>query len=311
MGIHAIDTARYLLGDPEPVRVRASIGTAFGDYEVDDDGIVLVDWSDGARSAIESGWWAPQLGGLEADTELYGTGYAHLGAGRAAARLRPLRPAHVRRADGRLPAPHRTRRSIRAAERRADGRDRPGGARDRRARVRVGPEHGLKLVLGIDAGGTTTDAIVCTADGAVVGVGSAGPGNWEEIGVEAAIAAIVAATESAGTEPRKLHSAGLALAGVDFPGDAELLDPALKSVGMPRRLIVNDAFAALRAGSPTGVGVVCAPARAASAPAGRPTAAPSAPSRSATARRADPTSWRVRPCTRWRASTTAPVRLRR
>ncbi len=115
----------------------------------------------------------------------------------------------------------------------------------------------MKLVLGIDAGGTTTDAIVCTADGAVVGVGSAGPGNWEEIGVEAAIAAIVAATESAGTEPRKLHSAGLALAGVDFPGDAELLDPALKSVGMPRRrLIVNDAFAALRAGSPSGVGVV-------------------------------------------------------
>ena len=82
MGIHAIDTARYLLGDPEPVRVRASLGTSYGDYAVDDDGLVLVDWSDGVRSAVESGWWAPRLGGLEADTELYGTaGYARIWPG--------------------------------------------------------------------------------------------------------------------------------------------------------------------------------------------------------------------------------------
>ena len=114
MGIHAIDTARYLLGDPEPVRVRASIGTAFGDYAVDDDGIVLVDWSDGTRSVIESGWWAPHLGGLEADTELYGTdGLRADLARRAAAGLRPLRAADVRRADGRLPAPHRAGRPTR------------------------------------------------------------------------------------------------------------------------------------------------------------------------------------------------------
>ena len=73
MGIHAIDTARFLLGDPEPVRVAASIGTAYGDYAVDDDGIVLVDWADGVRSSIESGWWQPRLGGLEADTEVFGT----------------------------------------------------------------------------------------------------------------------------------------------------------------------------------------------------------------------------------------------
>jgi glucosamine kinase len=115
----------------------------------------------------------------------------------------------------------------------------------------------LKLVLGIDAGATTTDAVVCTPDGAVVGVGSAGPGNWEEIGVEEAVAAIVAAVRAAGTEPRSLHAAGLALAGVDFPGDAELLEPGLKAAGMPRRrVVVNDSFGALWAGSPDGVGVV-------------------------------------------------------
>jgi N-acetylglucosamine kinase-like BadF-type ATPase len=115
----------------------------------------------------------------------------------------------------------------------------------------------VKLVLGIDAGGTTTDALVCTPDGRLVGVGSAGPGNWEEIGVEAAVRAIVAATAAAGTTPRDVHAAGLALAGIDWPGDEQLLEPALKASGMPRRrVLVNDAFAALRAGAPDGVGIV-------------------------------------------------------
>jgi predicted dehydrogenase len=75
MGIHAIDTARFLLGDPRPDRVSASIGVGcHGDYEVDDDGIVVVDWDDGVRSSVEFGWWQPRLGGLEADTEVLGTG---------------------------------------------------------------------------------------------------------------------------------------------------------------------------------------------------------------------------------------------
>ena len=74
MGIHAIDTARFILGDPAPVRVRASIGTAHGTYDVDDDGVVLIDWSNGVRSVVECGWWQPRLDGVEADTEVYGTG---------------------------------------------------------------------------------------------------------------------------------------------------------------------------------------------------------------------------------------------
>ncbi len=73
MGIHAIDTARFLLGDPEPVRVSASIGTGRpGSYDVDDDGLVIIDWSNDVRSLVEFGWWQPRLGGLEADTEVYG-----------------------------------------------------------------------------------------------------------------------------------------------------------------------------------------------------------------------------------------------
>jgi predicted dehydrogenase len=74
MGIHAIDTVRFLLGDPDPERVVASIGVGVhGGYAVDDDGVVLIDWNDGVRSTVEFGWWQPRLGGLEADTEVLGT----------------------------------------------------------------------------------------------------------------------------------------------------------------------------------------------------------------------------------------------
>ena len=73
MGIHAIDTARFLLGDPSPLRVQASIARgAFGPYPVDDDGLVIVDWDNGCRSLIEFGWHQPRLGGLEAETHVLG-----------------------------------------------------------------------------------------------------------------------------------------------------------------------------------------------------------------------------------------------
>ena len=81
MGVHAIDTARFLLGDPQPGRVCAVVGTRYAEdrYTVDDDGILLIRWSNGTNSVVESGWWQPHLGGLEADTEVYGTrGYARI-----------------------------------------------------------------------------------------------------------------------------------------------------------------------------------------------------------------------------------------
>ena len=85
MGVHAIDTARFLIGDPQPLRVAAEIGTRYGEYEVDDDGILLVAWSNRVNSIIECGWWQPFAGGLEADTEVYGTG----GYGRVWAHTEP------------------------------------------------------------------------------------------------------------------------------------------------------------------------------------------------------------------------------
>lgn len=73
MGIHALDTARFLLGDPKPVAVSAKIGTYYKDFDVDDTGVILVEWDNGATSYIESGWWQPHADGVEAATQLYGT----------------------------------------------------------------------------------------------------------------------------------------------------------------------------------------------------------------------------------------------
>lgn len=79
MGIHAIDTVRFLLGDPQPVNVYARIGTHYGDFDVDDTGVLLVNWDNGVVSTVESGWWQPHSDGPEAATQLYGRqGFASL-----------------------------------------------------------------------------------------------------------------------------------------------------------------------------------------------------------------------------------------
>ena len=73
MGIHALDTARFLLGDPKPVAVYAKIGTHYKNFDVDDTGVIMVEWDNGATSYVESGWWQPHADGPEAATQLYGT----------------------------------------------------------------------------------------------------------------------------------------------------------------------------------------------------------------------------------------------
>ena len=79
MGVHAIDTIRFLLGDPEPIRVFARISTQFGNYDVDDTAILVITWANGTESIIESGWWHPHKDGPEASSAIFGTkGYASL-----------------------------------------------------------------------------------------------------------------------------------------------------------------------------------------------------------------------------------------
>ena len=72
MGVHAIDVARYLLGDPQPSALRPD-STEYTDYDVDDSGTIWINWADGATSIVESGWWWPHADGPEASTQIYGS----------------------------------------------------------------------------------------------------------------------------------------------------------------------------------------------------------------------------------------------
>ncbi len=79
MGVHAIDTTRFLLGSPQPASVFARLGTYYEDIPVDDTGVLLVTWADGTVSYIECGWNQPHADGPEGATQLYGTqGFATL-----------------------------------------------------------------------------------------------------------------------------------------------------------------------------------------------------------------------------------------
>jgi len=102
MGVHAIDSVRYLLGDPEPESVYAVIGTHYGDYDVDDSGVLVIRWAGGNTTVIESGWWHPHMDGPEASSQLFGEkGYARVfpTMGRFADEPRPWTPRFPTRED--------------------------------------------------------------------------------------------------------------------------------------------------------------------------------------------------------------------
>ncbi len=114
--------------------------------------------------------------------------------------------------------------------------------------------------LGVDAGGTKTHAAVMNASGQIIGVGVAGTGNWERVGLTAAVRelflAIDEALADASISRSDINFATFALAGIDWPSDQEMMAKAISENGLgcvPK--VLNDAFAVLFAGSPTGLGV--------------------------------------------------------
>jgi len=79
MGVHALDTTQFLLGDPKPVSVYAKISTNFGSYDVDDTGIFIINWDTGVSSLFETGWWQPHADRPNTGIQLFGqTGYGSL-----------------------------------------------------------------------------------------------------------------------------------------------------------------------------------------------------------------------------------------
>jgi N-acetylglucosamine kinase-like BadF-type ATPase len=118
----------------------------------------------------------------------------------------------------------------------------------------------LRYYLGVDAGGTKTHALIADSSGRIHGAGRAGTGNWESVGLDGALHSLTQALDgalsSAGLHAADVCAAGYGLAGMDWPSDGPRLLPVLDQLNVPGpRVLVNDAYVALRAGSDAGYGI--------------------------------------------------------
>jgi glucosamine kinase len=113
---------------------------------------------------------------------------------------------------------------------------------------------GMALVLGVDAGGTGSRAVLATADGTPVGRGAAGPGNPCALG-PAAAQAVGAAVRSAlaGHHPAAVTRAVVGVAGISGmadPATAAAFAAQWRAIGLTCDVaVVGDAVTAYAAGT--------------------------------------------------------------
>jgi len=121
------------------------------------------------------------------------------------------------------------------------------------------PRTSIRL-LGIDGGGTSTEAWLAEPGCQVLGRGTAGPSNAKAVGPEAARLALEAAIRNAfnaaGLTPVPVDVLCLGLAGFDRPDDRKVLAGWADEARWARQLvIVNDGDLVVAAGTPEGWGV--------------------------------------------------------
>ncbi|GAA0580197.1 BadF/BadG/BcrA/BcrD ATPase family protein [Paractinoplanes ferrugineus] len=118
-----------------------------------------------------------------------------------------------------------------------------------------------ELVIGVDAGGTTSRAVVATTTGVILGRGTAGPGNPVAEGALAA-AGIGDAIKSAmsGHDPAGVVAATLGIAGTSVtahPVIADAFAAMWERAGLTCPMsVVGDVITAFAAGTPAADGVV-------------------------------------------------------
>jgi N-acetylglucosamine kinase-like BadF-type ATPase len=119
----------------------------------------------------------------------------------------------------------------------------------------------VRIYLGVDAGNSKTAVLACLATGRVVGAARAGCGDiygvaHEAEAVSAVLGAADAALAEAGATRSDVAAAAFRLAGVDWPEDRQYWDAALAREWPDLRCsVLNDGYAAIRCGEPSGVGV--------------------------------------------------------
>jgi len=116
------------------------------------------------------------------------------------------------------------------------------------------------LVIGVDGGGTSTDAWLAEPPDRILGRGRAGPSNVQAVGpdraLEALSTAIQAAFEDAGRSLESVEVACFGLAGFDRPQDRALLNRWADAKQWCRALVtVNDGDLVIAAGTPDNAGI--------------------------------------------------------
>jgi N-acetylglucosamine kinase-like BadF-type ATPase len=115
-------------------------------------------------------------------------------------------------------------------------------------------------VLAVDGGNSKTDLALVSRAGKLLALLKGPTISHQQVPIEIAIERLRGFVADARAEADVRGSIALGsfcLAGADFPRDVRLLRGALEAAGVAERIEVrNDAFAALRAGSPSGWGVV-------------------------------------------------------
>lgn len=95
-----------------------------------------------------------------------------------------------------------------------------------------------ELLIGIDAGGTGTRAVLVAPDGTVLGSGTAGPANVNTVGLETALAQALEATRNAwtssGLPAAPAASAFIGAAGLRASGSRQALIESFQSAGAVR-----------------------------------------------------------------------------
>ncbi|MXX63723.1 MAG: ATPase [Acidimicrobiia bacterium] len=116
------------------------------------------------------------------------------------------------------------------------------------------------VIVAVDGGNSKTDVALIAADGAVLGTARAASGSYHQVGMKTMLETITAAVRSAACDTEAdgiTPKLGVyCLAGADLPVDDRRLQRELDAAGLAEgTIILNDAFAGLRAGSQSGWGI--------------------------------------------------------
>jgi N-acetylglucosamine kinase-like BadF-type ATPase len=115
-------------------------------------------------------------------------------------------------------------------------------------------------VLAVDGGNSKTDLALVSRSGDLLALVNGATMSHQQVSIEIAMRRLQAFVDQArreGSVRGPIEIGSFCLAGADFPRDVRLLRNAIDAEHVATRIEVrNDAFAALRAGSPSGWGVV-------------------------------------------------------